>query len=150
MAKKLKYITESIDKNTGEVSLVTKTFAVKIPHEENFFFIFPEGTDYIYTIKGVVDIRVLFLLCSHVEFNSGKIYITSSLRNTFQDSLGISKQSFSNSITRLKKDGILHGSKGVYEINPRMFWKGTTDTRNKLLKDNKLEIHIKFKRNEAE
>lgn len=151
MGRKLQYIEEKIDRNTGEVSTVKKTFAVKANSTEEFYITFLSGLNALCDLSRQGDIKVMAILCSIADYNTGKVSITSVERKEIIEKTGLSSpQAFTNAISRLKSQGLVTGEKGRYEINPHYFWKGTTDARNKMIKDNKLELIIKFKKDDAE
>lgn len=144
---KLKHETFEINEK-GEVITTSKSYSIKTSSEA-FYMIFIDHMAWFFKISCITDIRILAKMCSMAEFNTGKVRITSQDRKEILDSLiGITTQNFSHSLNRLKKGGLITGDKGSYEINPKIFWKGTTDQRNKLLKEQGLEINIKFKLDE--
>ena len=142
---KLRHIEERVDTATGEIRTITKTFSVKSKNKEDFFMVFLSGLNAISSLSRPSDIKVLAILCSNAEFNTGKVKLTSADRKEATDRLGIKSQSFSNSLKRLRDVGLLEGERGEYEINPQCFWKGTTDERNKLLRERSAELILKFK-----
>jgi len=144
---KLKHVTENIDRTTGEVITTSKTFTVAAKNTEEFFFTFLSGLNAICHLSRPSDIKILALLCSKAEYNTGIVRLTTSDRKEIISKLNSTTQSFSNSMTRLRKEGLIVGDHGNYEINPHYFWKGTTDERNKLLRDKKMDILLKFKMN---
>jgi len=151
MVKKLHHVEETIDKNTGEVSVIKKTFSVKTNNTEEFYITFLSGINALCGLSRNSDIKVLAMLCSIAEYNTGRVKVTSKTRKDIMDKLSMkSSQAFSNSINRLKKGSLINGERGEYEINPEYFWKGTTDERNKLLKEKKIDLLIKFRSNDAD
>lgn len=144
---KLQHIEEQIDTSTGEVKTIRKTFAIKAKNSEDFFLTFLSGMNAICSLSRPSDIKVLTIMCSIAEFNTGKVKLTIKERKTIYKKLNISAQSLSNSLKRLKESGLVSGDRGDYEVNPQYFWKGTTDERNKLLKQQKADILLKYSSN---
>jgi len=142
---KLRHKEEIIDGQTGEVKTITKTFSVKVKNKEEFYFTFLSGLNAICNLSRPNDIKVLALMCAKAEFNTGIVALSAGDRREITAKLGFSNQSFSNSIRRLKEAGLMSGERGDYEINPHYFWKGTTDERNRLLRDKKIDITLKYK-----
>ena len=143
---KLRHIQETIDRTTGEIITVQKTFSIKSGSVEEFYITFLGGLNAICALSRPSDIKTLALMCAKAEFNTGIVRLSSGIRSEMCEKLGgISQQGFSNSIGRLKAAGLISGKGGDYEINPHCFWKGTTDERNKLLKNRKMDILLKFK-----
>lgn len=148
MGRKLHHIEEKFDRDTGEVTTVTKTFAVRSKNTEEFFITFLSGLNAICELSRPSDIKVLALLCSRAEYNTGRVAITPIDRKEIIEKLGITAQAFSNSVNRLKKGALLQGERGEYKINPQHFWKGTTDERNRLLKEKRIDILLKYRSDE--
>ena len=142
---KLRHIEETVDTTTGEVKTVTKTFSVKSKNKEDFFMVFLTGLNAICSLSRPSDIKVLVELCSRAEFNTGKVRLTPVDRKEMLEKMKIKAQSLSNSLKRLRGVGLIEGSHGVYEVNPQCFWKGTTDERNKLLRERSAELVLKFR-----
>ena len=142
---KLHHIEETVDRKTGEVQTVKKTFSVKSKHKEDFFFVFLSALNAIEPLSRPSDIKVLMHLCSVAEFNTGKVNLTAEGRKTILKSLKVKAQTFSNSLARLKDTGLITGDRGDYEVNPQYFWKGTTDERSRLLKSRSADLLLKFR-----
>jgi hypothetical protein len=134
---------ETIIRN-GEVEHSIKTFNVKVT-SESFYMTFIDYISPVYGIRNPTDRKVLDALNTMAEFNTGVVRLTPRDRQELCDSLGIALQTFTNSIKSLKALSLITGERGHYEINPKIFWKGTTDARAKLLKEQGLEISIKFR-----
>lgn len=145
MSRKLKHIQERIDVETGEIKTLTKTFSVKSTSTEEFYITFLSGLNAICELGRPSDIKVLALLCAKAEFNTGIVRLSTADRGIILDKLRCSTSAFSNSISRLKTAGLVSGESGNFEINPHCFWKGTTDERNRLLRDKQMDINLKFK-----
>jgi hypothetical protein len=151
MARKLKHVEESqvINKQTGEVEVITKTksFAVQSSSEE-FFMTFIGNLSGFFKITRGSDIKVLAKLCTVAEYNTGKVVLSTNMRQDMLADLGndkpMSQQYFTNCLRRLKDLGLISGKGNDWEINPQIFWKGSTDARRKLLEDEGVNIRIKF------
>lgn len=140
---KLKNEEVVVDRDTGEIQTTIKTFNIRT-NSAQFFMTFIDSISGLFNISNNTDRRVLDQLCKRVQFNSSLVYLTANRRKEITEELGISKQSLSNSLSNLKKLKIVSGEGGEYELNPFIFWKGTTDEREKILKDKGLELRLKF------
>ena len=140
-SKKLKYISESIDTATGETVEIRKQFAIKVESAE-FYITFIEAIAFIHNIKG--EFTVLAILCMNSEFNTGKCFLSSERRKIFADTLGLKITGFNSSLHRLEKKGAITNNQGTIEINPLYLWKGSVEERNRILKEQGLELNIKF------
>ena len=146
MAKKVfESTTLSTNQTTGEVSEDKKSVTVTTPIGDKFFMTFIENMSSFYNISCITDVKVLAKLCTMVGYNTYEVLLPKGRRKDIMDELSINTQTMSNSINRLKGIGMLSGADGSYEINPKVFWKGNTKERDKLLKTKGIEITIKFK-----
>jgi hypothetical protein len=146
---KLSHIEEKVDARTGEVVTITKSFSVKSKNKDEFFFTFLDALNAVCKISRSSDLKVLAIMCGLADFNKGTVRLSAEGRKSMMKSIGCNTQSLTNSLTRLRKAGLIVGSRGDYEINPQYFWKGTTDERNKMLKEKNLELHLKFSENDG-
>jgi DNA-binding MarR family transcriptional regulator len=145
MAKRLRHVEEKHDVQTGELLTISKTFSVKAAKSEEFFFTFLSALNAMSDLSSASDIKILAIFCSIAEYNTGKVVLSKDKRSEIAKKLKVTLQAITNSISRLKKAGLICGNRGVYEINPQYFWKGTTNEREKLLKSEGLNIVIKFR-----
>lgn len=146
MAKKVfESTTLSTNQTTGEVTEDKKSVTVTTGTGDKFFMTFIENMSSFYNITCITDVKVLAKLCTMVGYNTYEVLLPKAKRKEIMDELGINTQTMSNSINRLKGTGLLNGADGSYEINPEVFWKGSTKERDKLLKTKGIEITIKFK-----
>lgn len=141
-SKRLKNTSKSINTDTGEVIEIEKTFNVKVESAE-FYFTFIEAVSFIHNIKA--EFPVLAILCINSEFNTGQCLLTSYRRIEFAKQLNLTVKGFNSAIYRLAKKGAIINNGGTIEINPLYLWKGSVMQRNKILKEQGLELSIKFK-----
>ena len=146
MAKKIfsSIITET-NKDTGDVTETEKSVTVSSGSGDKFFMTFIENLSSFYNISCLTDVKVLAKMCSMVEYNTYQVFLPSARRKEIMTSLGINTQTMTNALTRLKAVSMISGADGMYEINPNVFWKGSTKERDKLLRTKGIEIKIKFK-----
>ena len=137
-------VQESINTDTGEVTRIEKTFTYKPKKDEAFYITFLSGANAVFNLSIPADIKVLSYLCTIAEYNTGMVDFNSIKREGLMKKLNRSSQSITNSLHRLKKEHLLAGSRGIFEINPQYFWRGTTDERRSLLKNKKAELVLKF------
>jgi hypothetical protein len=139
-----------VNQSTGETVYNSKTYATKVKDTETFYMVFLEFIGPLFGVKSLIHRKILDSLCNIAEFNTGKVLLTSATRKAICDKLEIGGQTFNNALVKLKKLGLLHGERGQFELNPKIFWKGTTDQRRKLLREQGLELNIKFKADELQ
>ena len=148
MGGKLQHIEETVDRRTGEITTVRKTFAVKTKTKEEFFMVFLSGLNAICSLSRPSDIKILACLCERAEYNTGTVRLTPEDRQSIMKKLDIKPQAFSNSLSRLKKAGLVAGDRGSYEVNPQHFWKGETNERERLLKARSMDLLLQYRQEE--
>lgn len=146
MGRKLKHETTTRGSN-GEAVTTQKTYAIKAD-SESFFMVFLDNMSGLLKIKNATDHRVILVLNSLAEFNTGRVLLTPEIRKKVVGELILDDQTFSNSLKRLKEAGLLDGGRGIYTINPLVFWRGTSDDRKKLLREKGMEIRLIFQPSE--
>lgn len=113
-----------------EVRSKTWTFS---KNSEPFFLTYLNCISWMYNLKSLTTIKVLYKLLEVSNFNKGTVDITTTRRQAICSNLNISDTSFSKSLRSLIELNILNGEKGTYAINAEIFWKGDYKTREALL-----------------
>lgn len=144
-SKRLKVLTETTSTETGELVEVKKEFNIKVESAE-FYFTFIEAVAFIHNIKA--EFAVLAILCMNSEFNTGRCFLSPERRKAFAEELKLTIKGLNSSIHRLEKKGAIKNVGGTIEINPLYLWKGSVAERNKILKEQGLELKIKFASND--
>ena len=138
---------QDIDTFTGEIvnKVVTssKTYSTKVQAEE-FYITFINALSKIIGLNRMTDVRVLAMLCSKAEFNTGVVQLNSFVKQSIYSELSISYNSLANSLTSLKQKGFITIDKGRCAINPLLFWKGDLKTREDLLRSSGISLTINF------
>lgn len=140
MARVVQEINTIVDHQTGEVFTTHKEVKIKSKNADEFYMVFVRFMSPVFKIKSITDMHVLGKMCSLMEFNSNKVFLPAGRRKTICDELDILPSNLSRSITKLKELGLIKGDSGTYEINPIVYWKGTTSERAKLLKDKTIQV----------
>ena len=60
------------------------------------------------------------------------------------EEINVSPNTITNNLKVLKDNNLISGEKGEFLINPQVFWKGELKEREKLLKDNDVQIIFKI------
>lgn len=144
MKLKNEQIKEIVDKETGEVQIITtqKTFSIKSTSEE-FFIIYTKFLSVFYGLTSLSDIKLFIKFCQLAQFDKGIVLIPTEIRKEIYEELNISSSQFSRSIKSLKSKKLIEGTKGKFRINPTVFWKGSEKTREKVMKD-EIELTVKM------
>lgn len=101
--------------------------------EDTFYMSYTDYFDLLYQVKPAAAINLLFYICSNMEYNTNTIDLSSAKRKEICTALDISNNSITNHLKALKDARILHGSSGQFMVNPYLFWKGDSITRQKVL-----------------
>ena len=145
--EKYQQVTQNqiVDVNTGEIIQyeTQKTYTRKI-ESESFYMTFIDYIAPLFNLKSDTAKNVLNWMCCHAEYNTGKVQLTTNQRDLACEELGMKSNSLSNHLKKLKDLKLIDGDRGDFIINPQIFWKGDTVTRNKLLADNEIKIMFKI------
>lgn len=96
---------------------------------EPFFLTYLNCISWMYNLKSITTIKVLYKLLEASNFNKGTVDISTTRRQTICKELGISDTSFSKALRSLIELNIFSGD----AINAEIFWKGDYKTREALL-----------------
>ena len=113
---------------------------------ENFYYVFANYVGWMYDLRGGVALRILLFFMEHAQLNTGKVMLTTGMRQVIIEDMEISKSAFAKAIRQLidvkaisevfrknKQTGEIIKLKGEYMINPEMLWKGDKDKRAELI-----------------
>lgn len=123
-----------VDEN-GEIieESVSKSWTIN-KKSEPFFLTYINSISWIYGLKSVTTIKILYKLLEKANYNTNKVDISTKFRKNICDSLEISQVSFTKSLKTLIDLNILKELDDAYEIAPEFFWKGDYKTREALMK----------------
>ena len=130
-----------IDSQTGEILQTTsqRTFTTNIK-SESFYMTFIDYIAPLYELKSNSLKNLLTYSCEHAEFNTGKVSLTTAARKVACDYLGISNNTLTNYLKKLKDSNLISGKDGEFIINPQIFWKGDTKSRAQILENEEIKI----------
>ena len=139
---------EEVNQETGEITTkvitTSKVYSSRVQAEE-FYITFISTLSKIIGLNRMTDVRVLALLCSKAEFNTGIVQLTPYVKELIYTELKISYNSLANSLSSLKRKDFITLEKGKCTINPLLFWKGDLKARQELLRTSGLEFIINFR-----
>lgn len=81
-------------------------------------------------------------MCTNAKRNTNKVLIPTAIRVQISNDLEMSTGSITNNLKALKDLNLISGEKGVFTINPQIFWKGDEKARKAFMCEQ--EIKIKF------
>jgi len=142
---KLKNETVVISENGVEVT-TSKTYSVKVKTDE-FYMTFLDYVGPFFDLTKPTDKNLMIELCTMAEYNTGIVRLTAHDKKDIANKFNVAVHSIENSVTRLKQKNLITGDKGRYLVNPFIFWKGTTEERNKLIKQSKVSFGVSFEHN---
>jgi hypothetical protein len=136
--------TERVEHATGEIVTTSKSFSIETTAED-FFLCFLDSLGSLFQLTNATDIHMLAFLCSKCQMNQSMSSISTADRQYLMEKLGISTQAFSMSLGRLRKLGLITGSKGTFHINPDVMWRGSVKERNKWMRGEGMKVMIDFR-----
>src|SRR5690606_9238743 len=104
----------------------------------------------MYNLTSVGDIKLLNAFCCRAVFDTGEVLVPPSIKKEIAEELNMDLSQISRSIKSLIAKGLITYDGGRVQLNPFLLWKGSTRTREKLLKEGGLELRIKFQYKEKE
>jgi hypothetical protein len=146
--KRLKNETTIIDTSTGEVLTTHKEFSIKVKQDE-FVMLYIKSIACLFEIPQGKELYTFILLSTMAEYNSGEVNISSAKRKKVCEQLKITTTQFSNHLKTLNKLGLITGTKGLYYINPEIFWKGENSVRTEYLKSKSLKVTLNFEKEDG-
>lgn len=142
---------EIVDVTTGEVVKVDtqKTFTEKVS-PESFYMTFIGYMSPLFNLHSDVARSILDWMCMRAEYNSGVVDLSASKRQKMCQDLSITSNQVTNNLRKLKELGLITGEKGGFTINPEIFWKGDTKTRQQVLEGKSLKVSFEIVDNQEE
>lgn len=142
---------EIVDITTGEVVKVDtqKTFTEKVS-PESFYMTFIGYMSPLFNLHSDVARSILDWMCMRAEYNSGVVDLSASKRQKMCQDLSITSNQVTNNLRKLKELGLITGEKGEFTINPEIFWKGDTKTRQQVLEGKSLKVSFEIVDNQEE
>lgn len=142
---------EIVDVTTGEVVKVDtqKTFTEKVSLE-SFYMTFIGYMSPLFNLHSDVARSILDWMCMRAEYNSGVVDLSASKRQKMCQDLSITSNQVTNNLRKLKELGLITGEKGEFTINPEIFWKGDTKTRQQVLEGKSLKVSFEIVDNQEE
>ena len=145
--KRLKNEATYVDKNTGEVLTVHKEFSIKVKQDE-FIMFYVKSLASLFEIPQGKELYTFILLSTIAEYNTGEVNISAAKRKLLCEQLNVTSTQFSNHLKTLNKLGLISGTKGLYYINPEIFWKGENSVRNEYLKNKGFKVTLNFEQDD--
>ena len=136
---------EIVDVTTGELVKVDtqKTFTEKIS-PDNFYMTFIGYMSPLFNLHSDVARSILDWMCMRAEYKSGVVDLSTSKRQKMCSDLSITSNQVTNNLKKLKELGLITGEKGEFTINPEIFWKGDTKTRQQVLEGKSLKVSFEL------
>lgn len=131
-------LTESttvIDGTTGEIlEQSIKSFKYLANTKEDFFIAYTQLLSIFYTQLGLPEIKVYAYMLDNYNFNS-PIGININIKKEMSGKIGLAVGTIDNALGELVQKRLIYStSRGVYKLNPRYAYKGSTKDRNSLLR----------------
>lgn len=138
--------SQSVDKDTGELVTTVNSKSVTVSvKQDHFYMVYFEQLSSFYKLTSLKEVFILAKLCSMAQWNTGEVIISATTREEIMTEIGIDKAYLSRCITSLcSKELISRINTNHYLINPNCFWKGSSSSRNDLMRTKKLKLSIEF------
>ena len=132
---------EIVDCQTGELitTEIAKTYTTKI-EQDSFYMVFIDYVAPMFKLNSDSSKSLLIYFCQHMTYGTNKVLLTAAGKKELLKNLKMSISCFTKSLLKLKELNLVSGEGGDFMINPKIFWKGSMDTRSQLLKDSTLRI----------
>lgn len=104
----------------------------------------------LFNLHSDVARSILDWMCMRAEYNSGVVDLSASKRQKMCQDLSITSNQVTNNLRKLKELGLITGEKGEFTINPEIFWKGDTKTRQQVLEGKSLKVSFEIVDNQEE
>ncbi len=124
----------------GIVHHRSKTFRTKVKTEA-FYATYLKQVGVLYEMTAT-ELKMMIYLCQKARHDTGEVDITPADRAKMMAFFGVKTSAITNNLKNLVKKEILIGAKGSYVINPLLFWKGSFDSRERLLQTSSFEIKL--------
>lgn len=140
--------TELLDKETGEIITIetSKTWRAKVKHVQEFYMVFVDWISLEYQIKSSISKSILTWMLVNAEYNTGKVRLTTEDRAQICKLYQISNNALSTRLKELKDLSLITGQKGIFYLNPELFWKGEISARNQILQEGNIKFTISIER----
>ncbi len=128
-------ITNTVDRETGEiVDTEVKKHKYLAATKEQFFIGYASMLSMIYKELTAPEIKVYAYLLDKYS-SEAPIGMVKSIKEEIGDTIGLKLGTIDNALSSLAKKGMVYSvGKASYKLNPRYAFKGSTATRNRVLK----------------
>jgi hypothetical protein len=129
-----KVVTEIVDSETGEVlSTNIKIHKYIASSKDEFMLLYVNVLPIFIGLSNPAKTVYAYLLSN---YNSNVTFeIASGTRSLISNTYGMSLSAVANALTELKEHSLIYShTKGMYQINPRYAFKGSSNDRNSALK----------------
>jgi hypothetical protein len=131
------------DINTGEVIETKKIVAIKKITGDSFLQMYTDNLLYFLEIEPASVRKIAGLLFVEARFDQGWVDIGSYVKKHICETLGITLQTFRNGLkVLLDKKILIHKEGDRYYINPDIAWKGSLQSKQRLLEAEAIKLSI--------
>ena len=127
--------TEYVDKETGDIlDKEEKKVNYLANTKEEFFLAYAQLFRILYSDMTLPEVKVYAYLLAHYTFGS-LIGLSLNVKKAISDVIKIGTGTIDNALCGLTEKKLLYSSsRGVYKLNPRYAFKGSSSNRNQMLK----------------
>lgn len=143
MAAKIRETTKQIIRNHNGVETtdtITTGEFVKLAAAPQYVMLMAEGIDQLTQILSLGELRILMQIASKMSYDgSTTVDLSPHVRQTICENLKITRKTFSNALTGLRKHGLVLDSEdstsSLLYVNPHYLYRGPTKLRSQKYRD---------------
>ena len=92
--------------------------------EEDFFYNFKAGTNYMFTLKSPKTMDLLTILCMLCQYNRNSLTLTKEIKGLIKFTISLNDSQLCKHLKILKDTGGITKENNLVTINNKYFWKG--------------------------
>lgn len=131
-AKKTVYTENTITAETGELT-ARKWITRQDVSRQNFVIMYLDDLSKLNQLSPA-STKLLQALCIYLEYDTNEFYLNPARKQELVKYTGLKLETINQGITKLfKKNLLIRINTGTYQMNPKLFFKGSEMTRAKYL-----------------
>jgi hypothetical protein len=133
--KSVIYEKESVVVNEHGETLTTELTTVKKVNKETFLQVYLDDFMSLMRIKEGSEYKIVLWIGKNMNFDTNEIALIKAIKERMSIDIGTNIRTINNSVSALvSKKILIQKGRGLFILNPKLFFKGSLDSRNNLLK----------------
>lgn len=126
--------SKTIISEEGEVISAELTTIKKVS-KETFLQVYLDDFMSLMSIKEGSEYKIVLWIGKNMNFDTNEIALIKAIKDRMASDIGTNVRTINNSISSLvSKNVLIQKARGLFILNPKLFFKGSLDSRNNLLK----------------